>query len=939
MFWRSVSRKSSKMIQTLSSWTRRRTGSKCCTCHVRQRPFTTEAAVCVSSIETRSPQSLTRCNDHFVIRRSSVSWSVCALAPVQQTVLPLSQSSTDRRRPVCRHSTTSCRIYSTKSATSSTAIDSSRAVTSTAAAPIRRPSPVSCRRYWQRTVCASPSRPPRVEHRLPATYWTLSSQTRTPGGSHGSSFSRRTVSDHDLVTWSWTGGRCRPPRRVLTYRFRNMKSINWAQFNDDVRRSSLFTSPADNANDFADQLDNTVSGILDCGRCPIQVRRKFAPNRRDSRWLSVSAVEAKRVRRRLERKWRTTRAETDYTAYRKACRHANKSIIDSRRDFYRERISAACDNPRKRWTAIRDVLHLSDAADIRSPQECKTLCDNFAAYFVDKIRKIKTAIRTQLANSHADPLQSDPPYSGPILATLSAPSVDEVRKLINSMAAKSSPIDSIPTSVLKSCVDVFAPLIARLTTLCFEEGVFPTRFKTACVTPLLKKKNLDSDIVANYRPISNLHTISKIVERLFMSRVIGHVESAPCFNRFQSAYRRGHSTETALLRLLNDTYCAADNKSRTLLIQLDLSAAFDTIDQDTLLRRLEHTFGLSGSVIRWAQSYISGRSQFVRVGDDQSAITTCEYGVAQGSVLGPLLYTLYVAPTASVIASFNVNHVQYADDTQLYIALDVTNDTTQIDSCFQAVQHWFALNGLSLNPDKSEAVVIGTGARQRAEGTIKDIALGTDAILVSDSVKSLGVTIDKTLSFDKHIDDVCKAAHHHIRAFRHIRKCISDDDAKQIAVLLVSARLDYCNSVLYKTSQTNIAKLQRVHNALARAVTCTRKRDHITPILADLHWLPIAARIDYKIALVTFKTLTTKQPSYLYELLQLHRPTRQLRSNLQENRLHDFRARTAFGSRAFCHAAPTVWNSLPIELTNDLSSLLTFKRNLKTFLYNRSFNH
>lgn len=130
-----------------------------------------------------------------------------------------------------------------------------------------------------------------------------------------------------------------------------------------------------------------------------------------------------------------------------------------------------------------------------------------------------------------------------------------------------------------------------------------------------------------------IFTQFRIVERLFLSRVVSHVEQAPCYNRFQSAYRRNHSTETALLRMLNDAYCTADNKARTLLIQLDLSAAFDTIDHSTLLRRLENTFGLSGSVISWVQSYVTGRSQFVRVGQEQSEAVPCEYGVPQGSVL------------------------------------------------------------------------------------------------------------------------------------------------------------------------------------------------------------------------------------------------------------------------------------------------------------------
>jgi hypothetical protein len=557
---------------------------------------------------------------------------------------------------------------------------------------------------------------------------------------------------------------------------------------------------------------------------------------------------------------------------------------------------------------------------------------------VDKIRKIKTAIKTRLVNSQADPMQSDPPYQGPLLDALTTPTVDEVKKLLCSMPAKSSPIDCIPTSVLKSNSDIFAPLIARLAALCFNEGVFPQRFKTACVTPLIKKKGMDEDSAANYRPISNLHTISKIIERLFLTRVIDHVERAPSFNRFQSAYRRGHSTETALLRMLNDVYCAADRKSRTLLIQLDLSAAFDTIDQNTLIRRLEQTFGLSGTVINWVQSYISDRSQYVRVGQRQSANIACEYGVAQGSVLGPLLYTLYVAPIASIIASFNVNHVQYADDTQLYIALDCSSAPTTVDSCFQAVQYWFTLNGLSLNPDKSEAVVIGTGARQRAEGAINAMQLGDTSIPVSGSVKSLGVTIDSTLSFDEHVDSVCKSAYHHIRALRHIRKCISDDDAKQIAVSMVSARLDYCNSLIYGTSQSNIAKLQRIHNTLARIVTCTSRRDSIMPILADLHWLPVVARIDYKIALLTFKAMTTEQPGYLRELLQITRPTRLLRSNGHINRLHDNVARTVFASRAFRHAAPAVWNALPLEITNNLSSLTVFKRKLKTYFFSRSFS-
>ena len=274
----------------------------------------------------------------------------------------------------------------------------------------------------------------------------------------------------------------------------------------------------------------------------------------------------------------------------------------------------------------------------------------------------------------------------------------------------------------------------------------------------------------------------------------------------------------------------------------------------------------------------------------------------QGSVLGPLLFVLYVAPIADIIVSHGINHAQYADDTQLYIAIKGNDIPTAINDCFLALLNWFDMNGLSLNANKSEAVVIGTSARKRHEGSPEGLNLADVLIPVSNSVKSLGVTIDSELLLDQHVGNVCKSAYYHIRALRHIRKCISTDNAKSIAVSMVSSRLDYCNALLYETSKSNIARLQRVQNTLARVVTSTRRRDNITPVLADLHWLPITARIEYKIALLTYKTLTTQQPSYLYELLHLYRPARQLRST-EHNRLDDHVVKTVFASRAFSHAA------------------------------------
>jgi len=199
------------------------------------------------------------------------------------------------------------------------------------------------------------------------------------------------------------------------------------------------------------------------------------------------------------------------------------------------------------------------------------------------------------------------------------------------------------------------------------------------------------------------------------------------------------------------------------------------------------------------------------------------------------------------------------------------------------------------------------------------------------------VTIDNTLSFDDHVNNVCKAAHFHIRALRHIHRCVSVDDAKSVATTLVSSRLDYCSSILFGTSTSNLNKLQRVQNALARTVMMTNKCDHITPVLACLHWLPVTARIHFKIALLTFKTPTTHQPSYIRDLLHPHCSSRPLRSS-SHNLLEIPWMRTGFAQRSFTYSAPHIWNSLPHVITDNLDvTTNTFKKKLKTFYYTNCY--
>ena len=478
------------------------------------------------------------------------------------------------------------------------------------------------------------------------------------------------------------------------------------------------------------------------------------------------------------------------------------------------------------------------------------------------------------------------------------------------MPSKLSSIDFIPTSLLKLCLSMFSEIIVRLANLSFSEGIFTATFKSAAVTPLLKKPSLDPDNLANYRPISNLNNISKIIECLFLSQFYPHVTSSPNFNHLQSAYRPHHSTEIALLQTFDDIFCSADRSQPTLLVSLHLSVAFDTIDHSTLLSRLSTSFGVSGSALAWLTSYLTNRTQTVRIGSVSSEPSICLSGVPQGSILGPILLSLYISPIGQIVSDFGISHQQYADDAQLYISLKSTTVGTSIshlETCLSTLHSWLCFNGLSLNPDKSEAILFGTHQRLRTFPATPSIHISDIEVELSDQITSLDVVMDSNLTFNAHIIALCKACHFHLRSLRHIRRSLTDDMAA-----LVQSRLDYCNSLFFNMSCFNINKLQRIQNLAAR-LALNDWRSPIQQIFVKLHWLPIQARIKFEICTLTYKLLSENQPANLRSLITSYVPPRLLRSS-DQCLLTQPRTRTCIGQRAFGVCAPTVWNSLPLPI-------------------------
>jgi len=354
-----------------------------------------------------------------------------------------------------------------------------------------------------------------------------------------------------------------------------------------------------------------------------------------------------------------------------------------------------------------------------------------------------------------------------------------------------------------------------------------------------------------------------------------------------------------------------------------------------LLSRLNKSFGVSGLALSWLQSYLQNRSQYVHVAEQSSNLTHLSSGVPQGSVLGPILFSAYISPIGRLVSLYNLSHQQYADDTQLYISLaatDFAQSITILETCLTHIHYWLSFNGLCLNLDKSEAILFGTSQRLKTFPAISSISVAGCSIPLADKIKTLGVILDRNLNFNHYISAIYKSCFYYIKAIRHINTSLTRDVCNTIATSLVQSRLDYANSILYGISASNLNKLQRVQNKLAKTVLVSRSPNQSsTDLLHTLHWLPVKDRINFKIATLTYNLLNTRQPSYLSCFLEAYRPIRDLRSSALSN-LQQPASITNFGTRAFSVAAPRVWNTLPLDI-KQCATIATFRRHLKTFYF------
>ena len=381
----------------------------------------------------------------------------------------------------------------------------------------------------------------------------------------------------------------------------------------------------------------------------------------------------------------------------------------------------------------------------------------FIKHFANKVEKLRASIASEHVTSTL--------VTGTTAATFflfEKVSQLTVKECIINSAPKSCELHPIHSKLLVECLDSILPSLTDLFNSSLASGIFPQCFKSVLVTPILKKRCLDHIYLNKYPPVSYLHFISKILEKLVLFHVSSYLNSHNLYNTCQSAYLPGHSTETVLLKVVNDLFLSLDKGNLSVLALLEFSLAFDTIDHPILVHCLHNDFGFTDAVLQWFSSYLTDRTHYVSLSNHCSAFTHVHSGVPQGSVLGPILLTMYIKPLSAIIDSHSIIHHSFADDLQLQMSAPpdrISELLHSMQSCISDVDAWATANMLRLNDYKTELMLVTSKRTEHLNNLPNSITMGSDQIPFKQSVKNFGFTLDCHLTINAHVTNIARTCY------------------------------------------------------------------------------------------------------------------------------------------------------------------------------------
>ena len=611
-------------------------------------------------------------------------------------------------------------------------------------------------------------------------------------------------------------------------------------------------------------------------------------------WSDRETYHLIRARNRLHTRWlRNPEDMALHRAFKLARTQASNAIRRKRNSYSHQTCQCASANPRKLWQLINSLTG-------RTRAQPDPTCD---------VEEVGNTFHQVVTDANRPPILAEPqgPLRGEVLSDFRGSDAGSVYELLRKVdARKATGSDGVPGSLLLATADIIAPSLTQLFNMSLKSGIVPRAFKLAEVRPLFQSGDPASP--GNYRPVSLLPIISKILERIVQNQLQGQLSRVHALPDTQFAYRHGYSTEDALVVLTDTLLEARDRRQVSGVCFLDLSKAFDKVSHERLIQDL-FALGVTGRPLRWLISYLSERTQRVCFGASSSTITSCSWGVPQGSVLGALLFNVYTRDVPQVAQSAAT--IQFADDVAVCCSADTTQAVAStLSTAVSSWAEWLEERGLILNEKKSQVLTVFPG---RDAGPRVTVLCRSQALPTVTSAKYLGVIIDEGLNFQQHLKAITAKVSRKVGALWRTRRCLSLAARVTYLKSVVMPDLTYASScfVFCLTAQ-QATDLQTLENKAVRAVFGTRPYDSAQPLLQRVELYRISELHKQKALLLTWRCIHGIAGNRLCGLIS-RSPDR--RTRLQKDiGAHVPPAASRAGQARFSVAAPKLWNALPSDI-------------------------
>ena len=498
-------------------------------------------------------------------------------------------------------------------------------------------------------------------------------------------------------------------------------------------------------------------------------------------------------------------------------------------------------------------------------------------------------------------------------------------KIVNKLGTNKSPgHDGLKPDVVKKVAKEIAYPLMLIFNVSLSTGVVPDELKIAKVVPIYKKDN--PELFGNYRPVSVLPCLSKILERIVYNRSYDFLCKNNILYQKQYGFRSNHSTYMAVLDFVNDISSAIDRGMKTIGIFMDLSKAFDTIDHNILLNKLSH-YGFRGISYDWFQNYLCNRKQYVSYNSSKSTTENVTCGVPQGSILGPLLFILYmndISYTSSLL-----NTILFADDTTVFYSHEDTFILCRtVNNEIKEVSNWFKANKLSLNAKKTNLMYLGTcmQTKKMAENNNYDIYLDGCKLNRVHEAKFLGITIDENFTWKKHVENVCKLCSRNIGVLKKVKGFLPINAMYRLYCSLVLPYLNYGLLLWGNANKYLINKVFRLQKRAMRLISNSEYLSHTKPLFQKFNTLNIFDMYTKEVAIFMFKYKNNMLPVSFDNFFTVNRENH----NYNTRNRNDFEIQMHKMKTIFT-MGPKIWNELPTNIKN-ATKLGQFKTNLKSML-------